>query len=128
MFKIENHRNYYNVMSNGTYGIGIYPVLFGYRIRIWELGSPVCTCDLCFGANKNMISLGYTVLFDYLKEGGDPNEIPFQSAKPYPNKCEFQDWLDTYLATKFFGHNEYFTFTDEELSEYRTHEFNKISA
>jgi len=123
MFKeVENHEHYYNVRENGKYGIGIYPVLFGFRVRIWEINSPVCINDLCFGADPFIVNAGFGILLKYLQAGLDPNDIPFQTHKPYPTPCEFTDWIESRAVSMLYG--ETFV-TPTELQEYRDQEFSK---
>jgi len=133
MFKeVENHEHYYHVRENGKYGIGIYPVLFGFRVRIWEIDSPVCTNDLCFGDNSLNVSVGYTTIKKFIESGGNPNDIPFQERKPWTvdsimsEDTDFNNWMIENVNSSKTTKEDYEDITQDMLMSYRTTEFQEI--
>jgi len=116
---------YYHVYTNGKYNIGIYPVIYGYRVRVWKDGSYACECDICCGANVATVNSIYNQLALKLKEGTDPSTIPYQQTKPYPHLGDpFTDWMlenwDESLR------NPVTEITYRELVKYREHQISHL--
>jgi hypothetical protein len=55
------------VSENGLVEMGIYPVLFGSRIRAGFVGEPTCVIDWCCGDSQARLNSHYAAIFLYLK-------------------------------------------------------------
>lgn len=66
------------VSEDGAYEVGLYPVLFGVRIRAGRVNSPVCDIDYCAGADQlfQVMLLGTVVaILESLPNGTPSSEI-----------------------------------------------------
>ena len=50
------------VSETGQVEVGVYPVLFGYRIRAGYVGEPYCMIDWCCGDSEQMLHSHYISL------------------------------------------------------------------
>lgn len=90
---------YFHVYTSKEYGIALYRVMFGFRVRIWKLTNTTSVeADLCFGSHPKYIDKGYRTLLAYLENGGSTRDIPFQKVKPFPEHCEFTSWLENKIT------------------------------
>lgn len=90
---------YFHAYQSEEWGIALWRVIFGFRIRIWKLSNKeTVEADLCFGADLEKIDLGFRTLLAYLEDGNSVDHIPHQTAKPYPNPCGFTEWLNIQVS------------------------------
>lgn len=73
--------------------MGIYPVLYGMRVRAGFIGQPAVRVDWCCGANQLTLEWAYTAVRQVLEEKAGPdvfNNIPLTSKiKPIYNDADF---------------------------------------
>lgn len=77
--------------------VGIYPVLFGYRVRAGFIGSAGCEIDWCCGDNPHTIRTYFQLLIEILEWGAEKDlgkeiftGIPLCSKiKPLVNDLDF---------------------------------------
>jgi len=88
--KVENTEDLKSVISNGNILIGLYPVMYGFRVRVSSVDDDMfCKLDLCGGNNLEMIDLLYNgirqIIEGQIKEKGyvDFKEFPTQERKPF---------------------------------------------
>lgn len=124
------HRTVLNMDSNSI-EMGIYPVMFGFRVRIGFVGKSYCQLDLCGGDNLEMINLLYNgsrqIIEGQLRLNGkiDFNEFPEQVKKPFYKGMEFlKVFCD--LIIKYREHEEVdvnnIPITREDLEAARFHQ------
>lgn len=82
--------------ENGRWEIGLYPVLYGTRVRAGIAGSPCCVIDLCAGPTEKGQELLYSRILKILSrlpeeisEGEVSRMIPEHSVKPVLNDMGF---------------------------------------
>lgn len=92
----QDQPEYFHVyQSNDGVNIGLYPVMFGWRVRVWKTGSMSCEHDLCCGAEMLSIKMVFLAVLNFLEKGGALWEIPRQLRKPYPQQNEqFTRWVN----------------------------------
>lgn len=74
----------------GKMFIGIYPVLFGKRIRAGYVGSDFVIIDWCCGSDQEYLKIAYSILLGYMQNGGKFSDLPGSSnIKPWYNDPEF---------------------------------------
>lgn len=55
------------VSGDGRVEMGLWPVMYGVRIRAGYVGSMSCEIDWCMGDNKAMLTIFYHLLKNYLQ-------------------------------------------------------------
>jgi hypothetical protein len=112
--------------SDGVYEIGIYPVIFGFRIRAGFVGRMWCELDYCAGADLTMINLLYNIVVTIMSKRIEQNENPFagfpkQDVKPMINDPEcLQKMMELFKDYKI---EEAVTITNEDLQSFRNGSF-----
>lgn len=86
------------ISENGLIEIGVYPVIYGYRIRAGFAGYMVCELDWCAGADWERVNRLYSIMMAILgqrPEGPDCfDDLPSQSrVKPFYNDQAFTDFI-----------------------------------
>lgn len=92
--KAESSEYYYErlVSEDGTIEIGIYPVMFGYRVRAGFIGGFSTELDWCGGDNQTQVELLYSIAKSILESQGNFNGMPpFSKIKPFFKDEEFID-------------------------------------
>lgn len=93
--KAEETRDLKSRLSNGHIEIGLYPVIYGFRVRVSVIGDSFCQLDLCGGNNLAMIDLLYNgcrkIIDGQIRENGHANfkEFPIQHRKPFFKDTNF---------------------------------------
>jgi hypothetical protein len=108
--KVESTENLKSRISNGHIEIGLYPVIYGFRVRVSIEGDEFCQLDLCGGNNLEMIDLLYNgcrqILEGQFRENGraDFKEFPTQNRKPFFKDMNFlKEFCD--LILKYREHD-----------------------
>lgn len=79
--------------------MGIYPVLFGYRIRAGYVGDCAYHIDWCAGNDQKIITLLYSILKNILESGFDMKKLPGSSAiKPFYNDVAFTSFVNSLVV------------------------------
>lgn len=125
--KIKDNENLKSVISFNDVEIGLYPVVYGYRVRVSEKDNWMCLLDLCGGDNLEMIDLLYngikTILEGQFRENNkfDFREFPIQEIKPFYKDMnflkEFTALILKYRETFILDKN--FQITQEKLNDCR---------
>lgn len=85
-------------LTDGRVEMGLYPVLFGWRVRGGMVGDGWCHCDWCCGADPLVVFVGYNLMRRLLEGGVSLMELPGSSRiKPFNNDDEFVDKLQGLL-------------------------------
>lgn len=111
-----------SVTEDGKYEVGIYPVMFGYRIRAGKVGQMYLNLDYCGGADPVMIRLIYNavaqIIDDNIANGWDAfANFPKQYTKPMIKDPECLAQL--LLLVPLVDLSAPVTVTEEELQGYR---------
>lgn len=82
------------VSSNVLIEIGVYRVLYGYRVRAGFVGALSCSLDWCAGANWSQVESLYTMCLAVLSSREEDRNCfdgipPHSIVKPYFNDPEF---------------------------------------
>lgn len=78
--------------------MGVYPVIFGFRVRAGYIGMPCCEIDWCCGDDQLKLEGAYSICKKILEQDGDFNNmLPRSKIKPYFNDLEFTSWLNSYI-------------------------------
>lgn len=95
---VENQIYFRHISENGLIELGIYPTIFGYRVRSGFIAEKpeynVLCIDWCGGSNYNDVSLLFNFAYKILSlRTSDKNafkDIPvFSKVKPYIKDAEF---------------------------------------
>jgi hypothetical protein len=82
------------VSDDGKIEMGIYPVIFGFRVRAGYVGDLGCNIDWCCGADHRMLLFAYNACKKLLEEKGNFGGIPpISEIKPYFKDSDFMKWL-----------------------------------
>lgn len=82
--------------------VGLCAVLPGYRIRAGELGAMWYQIDWCCAANQEKRTVLFSLLINYLEEGGDLYALPRMSRiKPYYYDFQFVQKLSILFKNPF---------------------------
>jgi hypothetical protein len=86
------------ISENGLIEIGVYPVMFGYRVRAGFAGSQSYELDYCGGADQKMVELLYSATLTMLSQKEEnynafDDILACSKIKPYFNDAEFTAWL-----------------------------------
>lgn len=88
----DSENNLYQrvVSEDGKIEMGIYPVMFGYRVRAGYVGNEIYELDWCGGDEQQQLELLYSIMKNILEARGNFRDIPPVSAiKPFYNDEEF---------------------------------------
>lgn len=83
--------------EDGKIEMGVYPVMFGYRVRAGYVDSGYYNLDWCCGANQGLVEWVYAALKTILENRDTSN--PFEglliasNIKPLYLDIEFMKWL-----------------------------------
>jgi len=81
----QNHLYFRHETLDGLWEVGIYPVLFGFRIRAGRVGDSYCCLDMCIGNNWLLMYALFPVVCKIIEERGhvpSMNEWPRVAIKP----------------------------------------------
>lgn len=92
--------------EGGMFNVGVYPVMFGFRVRVWITGRPCCILDWCGGAHQRRVEELYSMAIDILQQRDEvPNcldGVPAVSfKKPFFNDDEFVATVGGMLSSDF---------------------------
>ncbi len=88
------------VSEDGKIEMGIYPVMYGYRVRAGYVGSMVCELDWCGGDDQSQLELLYSICKNILESKGNFSNIPIRSEiKPFYKDAQFVEAINS-LTTK----------------------------
>ena len=88
------------VSEDGKIEMGIYPVMYGYRVRAGYVGSMICQLDWCGGDDQGQLELLYSIAKNILEFKGSFTGVPDRSnIKPFYNDKEFVEFINS-LTTK----------------------------
>lgn len=125
-FKKDKDSEYLlNRLTFNDLELGIYRVIYGYRVRVGYIGEMSYNLDFCGGANIDMINLLYngvkTIIEGQIRENKnvDFKEFPYQRVKPFYKDMNFlKEFCDLILK---YRENDYickeFEITLEKLSQ-----------
>lgn len=86
----ENHLYQRLVSEDGKIEMGIYPVMFGYRVRAGFVGNGIYELDWCGGDDQKQLELLYYIMKNILEYRGSFTLIPPSSmVKPFYNDEPF---------------------------------------
>lgn len=78
------------VSEDGKIEIGIYPVMFGYRVRAGFIDAFCSEIDWCGGADQTQVELLYSIAKNIIEHQGDfTNMLMSSEIKPFYNDTEF---------------------------------------
>lgn len=73
--------------------MGVWPTIFGYRVRAGYVGSPYIHLDWCAGGDQNQVERLYSILYAILNNRAQENVFaklpPCSKIKPYYNDSDF---------------------------------------
>lgn len=81
----ENGMFFRHETEDGKWEVGIYPVLYGFRIRAGEVGSCMCRLDMCIGDNWLLMYAIFPIVCNIIEQRGhvpDIREWPAAQIKP----------------------------------------------
>lgn len=86
------------VSENNLVEVGIYPVMFGFRVRCGFVGSKSYFIDYCGGADQLQVETLYSMTIAILSQRDENREVfkglpPCSNIKPYFNDVEFLEWI-----------------------------------
>jgi len=88
------------VSEDGKIEMGIYPVIFGYRVRAGYTNSQSYELDWCGGDKHENLELLYSIMKNILEDKGNFIGLPaVSSIKPFYNDALFVDYIND-LTTK----------------------------
>ena len=88
------------VSEDGKIEMGIYPVMYGYRVRAGYVGKMVCELDWCGGDDQSQLELLYSICKNILESKGNFDNIPIRSdIKPFYKDAKFVEEINS-LTTK----------------------------
>jgi hypothetical protein len=81
-------------LTDGKVIMGLWPVLFGWRIRAGFKGQMYYQIDWCCGDDVTVIWATYEMMRCLLENGTDINTLrPHSNIKPWPKDNDFGNWL-----------------------------------
>jgi hypothetical protein len=92
LIKSRDNENYYErlVSDDGSIEMGVYPVMFGYRVRAGFVGRMSCEIDWCGGAEQKQVEALYAIAKNIIERKGNFINVPIASKmKPYYNDIDF---------------------------------------
>lgn len=98
------------VSEDGRIEMGVYPVIFGFRIRAGFVGSSTCEVDWCCGNDQKFLEIAYDLLKKLLERGYSFQRIlPTSHVKPIFNDNNFMKWFCyacCSVGMKIFGEDD----------------------
>lgn len=92
------------VSEDGKIEIGVYPVLFGFRVRAGYIGAWGPTIDWCCGNDPVGLNIAYNFCLGLLGEGVPFCEfIPSTRVKPVFDDADFRKWLEDMVCKYKFS-------------------------
>ena len=88
----DNENNLYQrlVSEDGNIEMGIYLVMFGYRVRAGFVGNGIYELDWCGGDEQTQLELLYSIMKNILEARGNFRYVPPSSViKPFFNDHDF---------------------------------------
>lgn len=87
------------ISEDGKIELGVYPVMFGYRIRAGFVGSFCSEIDWCGGNDQMQVELLYSIAKNILESKGNFNELPICSKiKPFYKDDEFVEFINSMIT------------------------------
>jgi hypothetical protein len=85
---------YHRISEDGKLEIGVWPVIYGYRVRAGHVGDQYCHIDYCAGDQISAIQEIYSMVMGILSSGKTFKDFPRQQTKPMYNdpECTIQLW------------------------------------
>jgi len=78
------------VSEDGKIEMGIYPVMFGYRVRAGYIGSMFCELDWCGGDDQAQLEILYSIAKNIIEHNNSFEGVPTNSIiKPFYKDAEF---------------------------------------
>ena len=117
------------VSNCGKYEMGIYPVMFGFRIRAGIVDDGYCPVDYCGGDDLTLINLIYHCILAIIENrsanGEDPfKDLPVQSSKPMNN--DFECLFKLIKISQTCPTDETTSISAEDLQSYKTKSFQEV--
>jgi len=97
----DNQNNLYQrlVSEDGKIEMGIFPVMFGYRIRAGFVGNGMYDLDWCGGDDQKQLELLYSIMKNILEARGNFRYIPPSSIiKPFFNDHDFVNRINELVS------------------------------
>lgn len=79
--KADDNENLVYRHTMGELELGIWPVLFGMRVRAGYIGDPCALLDWCAGNDQRLLNWCFSAAKNILENQGDFNGIPRCSSK-----------------------------------------------
>jgi hypothetical protein len=92
----EDNEAYFErlVSEDGKIELGVYPVMFGYRVRAGFTTNEWSEIDWCGGDDQGQVEMLYSFAKNILEKQGDFKGMPMCSKiKPFYNDEEFSKYL-----------------------------------
>lgn len=87
------------VSEDGKIELGVYPVMFGYRVRAGFTNFEWSEIDWCGGANQTQVELLYSIAKNILEKQGNFKGMPMCSdIKPFYNDEEFSKYIHSKVS------------------------------
>lgn len=111
------------IVSN-RFQVGIYPVIFGMRVRAGYKDSYVYNIDYCCQMNKQYLDLIYSIvihiLYNHHNEENPFNYFPYQNKKPF-----FEDENFKYLLN-YINYDNFEKYELKSIEKMREEFFKKV--
>lgn len=92
--KLEDNVNLVERIGDENVEMGLWPTIFGWRVRVGERGSDWVEADWCCGADHQVVSWTYAAMRALLESGFPVSELrSISMVKPWPKDEEFTSWL-----------------------------------
>jgi len=92
------HDDLLRCLSDDAVEMGLYPVLFGWRVRAGKVGDMGVWCDWCCGDDPYIVFGGYSLMRRLLTAGVELEALPRASdPKPFPNDASFMAVVKAWL-------------------------------
>ena len=101
MKQVEDNDLYQRLVTDdGRIEMGIYPVIFGYRVRAGYVDRMSYELDWCGGDKQEDLELLYSIMKNILEKNNSFTGVPMKSTiKPFYNDHLFVDFINS-LVTK----------------------------
>lgn len=87
------------VSSDGNIEMGIYPTIFGYRVRAGYVGNGIYELDWCGGDDQKQVELLYSIMKNILEHKGGFSGVPSASViKPFYNDEDFVNKINEMIT------------------------------
>jgi hypothetical protein len=125
---LENQMFRRKVSEDGKYEIGIYPVMFGFRVRAGKVGDGYCHIDYCCQTDLSLIGLVYSCVAAIMQEHIEAGKPVFANF-PVPENKLYNDGVAIAELVKLATESIYLkriVITKEELKSYREELFQNL--